>query len=107
MITSPEHEQKREEMARARLRKEVELEGGKRLLDEQARLLLRTNYVCKSDAVYRSDLVESLPDGSAVPPCIRACAVFVRVSARATSPRPRKVRRKERRRVRAAGPERA
>ena len=68
-------------MARARLRKEVELEVDKRLLDEQARYLLRTNYVYKTDGVYRSDLVDSLPDGSAVPPCIQACAVFVKVAA--------------------------
>ena len=60
-------EQARAAMARARLRKEGAFEIEKVRLDEQARFLLRANYVYKSDGKYRSDLVAKLPSGSAVP----------------------------------------
>ena len=79
--SGPEHAKARETMARARMRKEVELEVDKVLLDEQARFLLRTNYAYKSDGNYRSDLVAALPSGKAVPPCFEACAAFVKVDA--------------------------
>ena len=77
--TGPEHEQAREAMARARLRKEVELEVDKGELDSQARYLLRTNYVYQADGRYRADFVDAMPDERMVPPCFGACAVFVPV----------------------------
>ena len=79
--TELQHEMARLAMARARLRKEVEFQVDKELLDKQARLLLDANYVYKADGKYRSDLVDKLPSGSAVLACFEACAVFVRTDA--------------------------
>ena len=85
--TGPEHEQAREAMARAHLRKEVELEVDKVELDSQARYLLRTNYVYQADGRYRADLVDAMPEERVVPPCFEACAVFVSVDSADTDVR--------------------
>ena len=75
-----EAEEKREEMARRALRREVELQVDKKLLDAQARLLIETNYVYKK-AHYRTDLVERLAEEPEVPEVFQACAKFVPVDA--------------------------
>ena len=54
-------------MAQTALRKEVELEVDKVLFDKQARRLMDTSYVYHECATYRSDLVDALPPGRAVP----------------------------------------
>ena len=67
-------------MVRDALRKEVELTVRKARFDEQARLLIATNYVYNG-AEYRTDLVERLPSGQEVPEMFQACAQFIAVDA--------------------------
>ena len=75
--------QKRDQMARDALRKEVELEVEKKSFDEQARWLMATNYVYKK-AEYRTDLVDGLPSEPEVPQVFQACAQFVSVEQHAS-----------------------
>ena len=58
------------------MRREVGLQVDKKLFDEQANYLRKTNYVY-ADAQYRRDLVTDFPDQPAVPSCLEACARFV------------------------------
>ena len=74
-----EAERQREEMARRRLRKEVELAVTRNEFNDQARYLRDTNYVY-AEATYRKDLADALPAAREVPPCFTACARFVRVN---------------------------
>ena len=53
------------------------LQVDKKQFDEQARFLLRHNYVYKKRAKYRADLVKDFPADPAVPSCLEACAKFV------------------------------
>ena len=73
-----EAEQRREEMARQRMRREVGLKVTKSEFDKQARHLKSTNYVY-AEATYRADLVDALPEKPEVPSCFSACARFVKV----------------------------
>ena len=70
-------EQQQDEMARRALRKEVEFQIDKKILDEQAVLLMATNYVYTTRATYRKDRLADYPDQRAVPACIEACAKFI------------------------------
>ena len=49
------------------------------MLDQQATLLMRTNYVYHYDARYRRDLVKKMPEGKHLPSGLEATATFVRV----------------------------
>ena len=75
-----EARKRREQMVRDALRKEVELTVLKARFDEQARLLIATNYVYNG-AEYRTDLVERLPSEQEVPEMFQACAQFIAVDA--------------------------
>ena len=55
-----EHQQ--EEMARQALRKGVEFQIDKKILDEQADTLMATNYVYKGRATYRKERLAEFPD---------------------------------------------
>ena len=67
-----------EEQAKAALRKEVELHVCKATYEEQAALLMRTNYVyAKHKHGYKQHLVDKLPDAPALPSCFEACAKFI------------------------------
>ena len=70
-------EEQKLDMARQALRKEVEFQVDKNILDAQARMLKATNYVYRDRATYRSDLVRAYSDQPAVPACFEACAKFV------------------------------
>ena len=90
VILTPEEQ---EEQARAALRKEVELHVCKSTYEEQANLLIRTNYVYAKDKNgYRTDLVSKLPETPSLPACFEACAKFIPASSsevdatRATGP---------------------
>ena len=78
-------EQRREEMARRRMQREVGLTNTRSEFDVQARYLKRTNYVY-AEATYRTDLAEALPEKPEVPSCFSACARFVRVKPDAEDP---------------------
>ena len=69
----------RAKMAQTALRKEIHLHVEKHLLDQQATLLMKTNYVYHNDARYRRDLVEKMPEGKHLPAGLEATATFVRV----------------------------
>ena len=70
--------EEQEEQARAALRKEVELHVCKSIYEEQADLLMRTNYVYnKHKSGYKPNLAEKLPDTLSLPACFEACAKFV------------------------------
>ena len=68
VFTGPESEvilspDEREEQARAAMRKEVELHVCKSVYEEQAEILMRTNYVYeKHKGGYRTDLADKLPE---------------------------------------------
>ena len=63
--------------------KEVELHVERKTCEEQAALLMATNYVYENQtAGYRSDLVERLPEASSLPSCLAACAKFVPLHSR-------------------------
>ena len=70
-------EYQQEEMARQALRKEVEFQIDKKILDEQADTLMATNYVYKGRATYRKERLADFPDQRAVPACLEACAKFI------------------------------
>jgi len=77
--TSTEDLQAQGTMAREALRKEVELWVEKEELDEQARYLMKTNYVYHGSASYRQDLVQQMPAGRHLPSILEAAATFVKV----------------------------
>lgn len=75
-----EAEKRRDEMAKRRLSKEVELEVCREEFDAKARRLQATNYVYADENVnYRTDLKDALPAERAVPSCMLARARFVKV----------------------------
>ena len=75
MILSPEEQ---EEQARVALRKEVELHVCKSTYEEQADILMKTNYVYeKHKSGYRPELANKLPEFHSLPACFEACAKFV------------------------------
>ena len=75
VILSPEEQ---EEQARAALRKEVELHVCRKTYEEQAGILMSTNYVYeKHKTGYKLDLVNKLPDTPSLPSCFEACAKFI------------------------------
>ena len=76
-VCSEDAVQRHTAMVQSALRKEVELEVDEVLFDKQARRLMDTNYVYHECATYRSDLVDALPPGRAVPPGLLATATFV------------------------------
>ena len=71
-------EQRREEMARRRMQREVGLTNTRSEFDVQAKYLKRTNYVY-AGATYRTDLAEALPEKPEAASCFSACARFVKV----------------------------
>ena len=83
VFTGPESdvilsEAEHEEQARAALRKEVELHVCKKTYQEQANMLMTTNYVYqKHKGGYKSNLVDKLPETPSLPACFEACAKFI------------------------------
>ena len=83
VFTGPESEvilspQEQEEQARAALRAEVELHVCKSTYEEQAKILMTTNYVyAEHKGGYKSNLVNKLPETPSLPSCFEACARFV------------------------------
>ena len=64
----------RAKMAQTALRKEIHLHVEKHLLDQQATLLMKTNYVYHNDARYSRDLVETMLEGRHFPSALEATA---------------------------------
>ena len=57
---------------------EVEMHVHRQTYEDQAQLLMRTNYVYRRHQDrYRPDLVAKLPGDTALPTCLEACAKFV------------------------------
>ena len=83
VFTGPESEvilspQEQEEQARAALRGEVELHVCKSTYEEQAEILMATNYVyAEHKGGYKSNLVNKLPETLSLPACFETCARFV------------------------------
>lgn len=78
---TPEANAKKDEMARNRLKKEVQMMVDKSLFELQAQTLRQTNVAYKN-AHYNRPVVEKLPDKLDVPDCFTACARFVTVDPR-------------------------
>jgi len=83
VFTGPEtdiilSEAEKEEQARAALRNEKELYVCRSTYEEQAKLLMDTNYVyAKRKAGYKPKLVEKFPEEPKLPSCFEVCAKFI------------------------------
>ena len=98
VFTGPEtdvilSEAEKEEQARAALRNEKELYVCRSTFEEQAKLLMETNYVyAKHKGGCNPELAQKLPEAPRLPGCFEACAEFIPVRSdaddvtRATGP---------------------
>ena len=83
VFTGPEAEvilspAEQEEQARAALRREVELHVCKKTYEDQAEMLMRTNYVYnRHKGGYMPNLAAKLPETPSLPACFEACAKFI------------------------------